>query len=128
MHYLSQEIEARYIIPAVRKAVAKCLIDDFGASYEKVGVMLGISKAAISQYLRGKRANKIKLPVALNNAVMTSCKKLAFGKSDYVSELSEILETIRKKKMRITVSQKLKERNSEKYKDLIYNGKIYLSR
>ena len=60
MYLLPQEIEVWYIIPAIRKELAKLLTQKYELSYDKAGVILGVSKAAISQYLSNKRANKIK--------------------------------------------------------------------
>jgi len=59
MYLLPQEIEVWYIIPAVRKEFARLLTKEHGLSYEKAGAALGISKAAVSQYLSNKRANKV---------------------------------------------------------------------
>jgi uncharacterized protein len=59
MYLLPQEIEVWYIIPAVRKEFAKLLTGKHKFSYDRAGRTLGISKAAVSQYLSNKRANKV---------------------------------------------------------------------
>lgn len=59
MYLLPQEIEVWYIIPAVRKELARLLTGTHGFSYEKAGLAIGVSKAAVSQYLSNKRANKV---------------------------------------------------------------------
>ena len=51
VYMLPQEVEVWYIIPAVRKEMAKLLTKEYGFSYERAGRALGISKAAVSQYL-----------------------------------------------------------------------------
>ncbi len=58
MYTLPQEIEVWYIIPAIRKELARCLIQDHKITYEKTGNIMGITKSAISQYIRNKRATK----------------------------------------------------------------------
>lgn len=73
MYLLPQEIEVWYIIPAVRKEFARLLTKEHGLSYEKAGTALGISKAAVSQYLSNKRANK----VCLNAKTKAEIKKSA---------------------------------------------------
>jgi len=55
MHILPQEIEVWYIIPAIRRDISKILINDYKISFEKTGNILGISKAAVSQYLIRKK-------------------------------------------------------------------------
>ena len=85
MYLLPQEIEVWYIIPAIRKELAKLLTGKYKLSYEKAGMILGISKAAVSQYLSNKRANKIKLNLETKKEVAQSAKiivknpKLALG-------------------------------------------------
>lgn len=99
MKILPQEIEVWYIIPALRKEIAVCLVNDFKYSYEKVGKELGISKPAVSQYVKNKRASKIRLPVKIKEEIMKSCRKIRKGKSSSKAEIIKILEIIRKKNM-----------------------------
>ena len=62
MYSLPQEIEVWYIIPAIRKELARLLTGSYGMTFEKAGELLGVSKAAVSQYLSNKRASKFKVP------------------------------------------------------------------
>ncbi|MEK6820210.1 MAG: transcriptional regulator, partial [Nanoarchaeota archaeon] len=62
MYSLPQEIEVWYLIPAIRKELARILTKKYKLTFEKTGGILGISKAAVSQYLNKKRADKINLP------------------------------------------------------------------
>ena len=103
MYTLPQEIEVWYIIPAIRRELSKCLIKDYGVTYEKVGNMLGISKAAVSQYLKNKRAARIRLHLKVHDEVCKSCSKLENGKSDAVKEISKILKFIREKELHCEV-------------------------
>jgi uncharacterized protein len=95
MYTLPQEIEVWYIIPAIRRELSKCMIRDYGITYEKVGGILGISKAAISQYLKNKRASKIRLHDKVHDEVCKSCSRMVKGKSDSVREITKILKFIR---------------------------------
>src|SRR3989338_1530717 len=97
MHILPQEIEVWYIIPAIRRDITKILVNDYGISYDKVGNILGISKAAVSQYLNNKRAAKIKLHEKAFEEIKKSCKKIIDRKSDSTKEIQRLLEVIRKK-------------------------------
>ena len=66
MYTLPQEIEVLFILPALRRELSKELIKTYGITYEKTGKLLGITKAAVSQYISHKRAAKIRLhPKAL---------------------------------------------------------------
>ncbi|MFH1802410.1 MAG: hypothetical protein ABH864_03065 [archaeon] len=109
MYYLPQEIEVWYVIPAVRSAIARCLIEDFNSSYERVGKILGVSRAAISQYVKGKRAAKIKLPNELGPKIMGACKILTKDETKAVDEINKLLEQLRSKGLIFSVCGKLKE-------------------
>jgi len=97
MYSLPQEIEVWYIIPAIRRELARCMIAEGGMTYEKVGNILGITKAAVSQYLANKRASKIKLPPQIEPEVAKACVNIAENKSNAVKEIDRLLKIIRKK-------------------------------
>tara|TARA_Y100000310_G_scaffold345603_1_gene467141 strand:- start:7524 stop:7913 length:390 start_codon:yes stop_codon:yes gene_type:complete len=109
MYILPQEIEVWYIIPAIRRELARCLIVEHKITYEKAGKILGISKAAISQYLKDKRAAKIKLHHRAIKEVCASCKRLVKGTSSTVKEITKILEVIRKSDLPCEVCGKLRD-------------------
>lgn len=125
MKILPQEIEVWYVIPAIRRELSRCLIRDFEITYEKVGETLGISKAAVSQYLKGKRAAKISLPDKTEKEIMKSCKKLIDKKSDSVVEIQRILSYIRDKKLTCEVCGKMKEGVLNDCKEFKFDGNNY---
>jgi predicted transcriptional regulator len=45
------------LLPIIRKEIAVCMINNFGLSQKEAAEKLGISPAAVSQYLSGKRGN-----------------------------------------------------------------------
>ena len=54
---LPSEIESRLLIPAVRAILSKELAIEKGLKEEEVARMLGITQAAVSNYLRGTRGD-----------------------------------------------------------------------
>ena len=98
MYSLPQEIEVWYIIPSIRKEFSKVFVKTHKLSYEKTGNILGISKAAVSQYLSNKRANKFKLPENIKKEVEKSAKLIIKDNSKAVVEIERILKIIRTKK------------------------------
>jgi uncharacterized protein len=54
---LPSEIEAKSLIPAVRAILAKKLIKEYSLKEEDVAKVLGITQAAISNYVRGTRGD-----------------------------------------------------------------------
>jgi len=54
---LPSEIEAKSLIPAIRAILAKKLIKEYKMKEEIVGKVLGVTQAAISNYVRGIRGD-----------------------------------------------------------------------
>ena len=92
MYLLPQEIEVWYIIPAVRKELSKQFTKKYNMSYERAGNILGISKAAISQYLSNKRANKVCLDAKTKREVKKSAEKIFENERVAMIEIQRILK------------------------------------
>ena len=92
MYLLPQEIEVWYIIPAIRKELAKLLTKKYELSYEKAGNALGISKAAVSQYLSNKRANKVCLDAKTKREVKKSAALIFENPKVAMVEMQRILK------------------------------------
>ena len=54
---LPSEIKAKSLIPAVRAILAKKLIKEYSLKEEDVAKVLGITQAAVSNYVRGTRGD-----------------------------------------------------------------------
>jgi len=54
---LPSEIEAKSLIPAIRAILAKKLVNEYEMKEEVVAKVLGVTQAAISNYLRGTRGD-----------------------------------------------------------------------
>ena len=71
-----QEITVWYILPAIRRELAKAMLTK-NLKQKQVAKLLGITEAAVSQYLRSKRAKqvefnkdiKLKIQEAANNII-----------------------------------------------------------
>lgn len=93
-----QEIEAKYTIPLIRKELAKELLSN-GLSQKKISELLGISPAAISQYMKSKRADSgIKLTKETMDKIKNSAKKMINNDSCAIKEINEICDFMRKTK------------------------------
>lgn len=69
---MPQEIEVWYLIPALRRELAKSMIE-LGFTQKQVAIKMGITEAAVSQYINSKRAKE----VVFTNAVLDEIKKSA---------------------------------------------------
>lgn len=56
---LPAEIESKTLIPALRAIIAKKLADDYSIREEEISKMLGVTQAAISNYIRGTRGDPV---------------------------------------------------------------------
>jgi predicted transcriptional regulator len=92
MYMLPQEVEVWYIIPSIRKELAKQLTQTHGLSFEKTGKILGISKAAVSQYISNKRANKVCLNEHTKEVIGEAAMRIAENPSMAVMEVQRILQ------------------------------------
>lgn len=105
MFKLPQEIEVWYIIPKIRSEIAKRLLKK-GETYEEIGKILGITKAAVAHYIKNKRANKIKLSKKIDEEIDISTKKLLEKKSNFLIEVQKLLKLIRESKCSCNVCKK----------------------
>jgi predicted transcriptional regulator len=106
MYLLPQEIEVWYIIPAIRKELSRLLVRMHDLTFEKAGDILGISKAAVSQYLSNKRANKISLPEDIRKELAKSATIMIKDNRRAVKEIERILKLMRTKKCCCDVCKK----------------------
>jgi len=71
--HMPQEIQVWYIIPAIRKELARSMIEEFGLKQKEVAEHMDLSEAAVSQYLSSKRAKS----VTFSNSILDEIKKSA---------------------------------------------------
>ena len=98
MYALPQEIEVWYIIPAIRKELAKQLIKKHSLPYSKTGKILGISKSAVSQYISNKRGNKFIIPPEIKEKVAISTEIIAKNPERAIYEIEKLLKLIKQNK------------------------------
>jgi len=65
---LPSEIEAKSLIPAIRAILAKKLVSEYDMKEEIVAKVLGVTQAAVSNYLRGTRGD-VQLMAKLNSVM-----------------------------------------------------------
>ncbi|MBI2451734.1 hypothetical protein HYV50_01490 [Candidatus Pacearchaeota archaeon] len=99
MHTLPQEIEVWYIIPAIRREMSMCFSKEHKISYDNIALMMGLTKAAISQYIAGKRVEKIRMHPKAIEEVKNSCNRVVKNKGNVTKEILKVLEIIKKKKL-----------------------------
>ena len=75
---LPSEIESKLLIPAVRAILSKKLVIEKGLKEEEVARMLGITQAAVSNYLRGTRGdNELIAKLMSLSEIMSMIKEIS---------------------------------------------------
>ncbi len=95
---MPQELEVWYLIPALRKELAKIFISEYGLKQKRVAECLGMTEAAISQYLKSKRGNEIKFSEKAMKEIKKSAKAVIESKSDMIKEIYGLCGSLRKSK------------------------------
>lgn len=72
---LPAEIESKSLIPALRAILAKRLAEDHKVREDVISEMLGVTQAAISNYIRGKRGDPELIRTLLENKQVHSMIK-----------------------------------------------------
>ena len=85
-----QEIEVFYIIPTLRKYLAIAL-KERGMKQTEIAKLLDIENATVSQYIKGKRGNK----VSFNKIIENEIKRSAQNINDKISLLRETQRLLR---------------------------------
>ena len=91
MYSLPQEIEVWYIIPAVRRELAKVLITKYGLKQNKVAELLGTTEPAISQYIHRKRARNLKFSREMIRNIEQSAKVIVKDNKKVVGEIMKLI-------------------------------------
>ncbi|MEK6835196.1 MAG: helix-turn-helix domain-containing protein [Nanoarchaeota archaeon] len=83
-----QEIEVWYILPLIRKELAKELLK-YNLTQKEIALKLGLTESAISQYINQKRANNLVLYKEIKEEIENSAKRIA-NNSNSMKEIQNI--------------------------------------
>lgn len=92
-----QEIEVWYVIPVIRKELALSLIST-GKSQRQVASLLGLTEAAVSNYLKKKRAHDIPLPLLAKEYIQQAALRIYDERSAY-REIHDICTFVKEKRI-----------------------------
>jgi len=70
-----QEIEVFYVLPAVRREFAMCMKAE-GKSQKEIAKLLGVTGAAVSQYMSAKRASLLKFTDDMRKEIKESAARI----------------------------------------------------
>jgi hypothetical protein len=101
---MPQELEVWYLLPAIRKELAREMVRQ-GLSQKQAAGKLGITEAAVSQYLKGKRGSDVEIGGAIRKDIKKSVKRILDG-GCLMGEIQCICNECRKKMVLCRIHRK----------------------
>jgi len=92
---MPQEIEVWYVLPAIRREIAKYMLLA-GLKQKEIAKRLEITEPAVSQYLKSKRAKKVSFNKKINNSIKRSAELLMKNKSCIIKEMQKCCRLVKK--------------------------------
>jgi uncharacterized protein len=86
-----QEVEVFYILPAIRKELS-IVLKAQGRNQKEIAKMLGVTEAAVSQYLNAKRATDVSFPHELKEQIRAAAAKIT-DPTTMITQVQTILAT-----------------------------------
>ena len=103
---MPQEIEVWYIIPALRREIAKSMIRDYKLTQKQVSEHMDITEAAVSQYLSSKRAMGVIFSKAVLDQIKNSVKKIIDDEKLLVPEMMKLCKLTAVKQIMCDIHRK----------------------
>lgn len=91
-----QELEVHYILPALRNELAKELKKK-GKNQKEIASLLGVSEAAVSQYVHEKRGADIDFTPTIQKNIRNSAGKIT-DKVAFIKETQQLLQHVWKER------------------------------
>ncbi len=94
------ELIVWYILPAIRSSIAESMIKDYNLRQTEVAQKLGITDAAVSQYLSSKRAKiEIKDPKIRKQIKETTKRIVNGGEDNIIIETCKLCDLLKNSKL-----------------------------
>lgn len=100
-----QEIEVWYILPSLRKGLAKELVK-LGMKQKDVASLLDVTEAAISQYFKAKRAKGITFNKKIKERINLAAKRIYHDKELFTKEIQDLCALIKKENILCEIHKK----------------------
>jgi len=100
-----QEIEVFYILPSIRRELTINL-KQLGLKQTEIADLLGVTAAAVSQYLNSKRASEVKFTDEIRQEIKNSAIKIKHG-GFLLNETQYLLNRVRATRIICQLHEKL---------------------
>ncbi|RLF51091.1 MAG: transcriptional regulator [Thermoplasmata archaeon] len=91
------EFIVKNVIPSIRKEVVKILSEDYGMCNRDIARRLGLTDAAVSQYLTEKRGKGFEPDEEIRAMLRESADRIFRGSSSIDSEVCKICKEIKRR-------------------------------
>lgn len=95
LNIMPQELEVWYLIPSLRKELAKIFIRDYKLSQKKAAELLGLTESAVSQYLKSKRGKEIKFTKDELEEIKKNAEKIIKNPKEMTAYLYQLSKKLR---------------------------------
>ena len=87
---MPQEIEVRYILPAIRRELARIFVEEHKLRQNEASKLLGLTQAAVSQYQHSKRAKEVLFSDSVVSEIRISADRILADKLNKQRLIGEI--------------------------------------
>lgn len=108
LKYHPQEIEVWYVLPTIRRELAKAMIEK-GVMQKKVAKILGVTEASISHYMTDKRGKYVKLSKKVKHEIKKSADAILKDQYALIDEVQRICRIMRKSKELCRIHQQFEK-------------------
>jgi predicted transcriptional regulator len=108
--YHPQEIEVWYVLPAIRRELAKAMIER-GVMQKRIAKILGVTEATISHYVKDKRGKRVELSKRVREEIRKSTQAILKDQYLLVDEVQKICRMIRKRKELCRIHQRFERKH-----------------
>lgn len=92
---MPQEIEVWYLLPGLRRELVTMLVRECSLTQREAAERMGLTEAAISQYINAKRGMGIEFSVAEKERIRRAAKRLAQGEQEAMETLYTLCASLR---------------------------------
>jgi uncharacterized protein len=96
---MPQEIEVWYLVPALRRELAKNLVNEYNFSQKEVAKIFGLTPAAVSQYLNSKRGGDMKFSKIEKQKILEVAEKISKNRDNATKDIYDLCVLLRKSKI-----------------------------